>query len=280
MPKSTCPQCIAEQDLDARPIEVRGLCRRHYLRGRRSGEVGALYAQRGKRATCEVDGCDAPMKARGRCQNHYMRLRRGADPDGDVRPRWAAACRFEGCERATDRDGYCAGHYSQLRRRKPLAPLREYIKRNGETCAVLTCDRPARNQGLCTSHYNRRVAGRDDWDAPIRRKAKDGDGWVTKDGYHMLRHGGRSRMKHHVIAEHLLGRPLLRHENVHHKNGDRADNRADGPFRLTAEGKMLSGNLELWSSSQPAGQEIGPKVEWAVDLLRLYAPERLAGAST
>lgn len=49
----------------------------------------------------------------------------------------------------------------------------------------------------------------------------------------------------------------MEHETVHHKNGDRGDN------RLT--------NLELWSSSQPAGQRIEDKVAWAKEILALYA---------
>jgi len=62
-----------------------------------------------------------------------------------------------------------------------------------------------------------------------------------------------------IISEHL-GRPLIKGENVHHKNGERADNRLS--------------NLELWSTTQPSGQRVKDKIKWAKELLALYeSPE-------
>jgi hypothetical protein len=90
-----------------------------------------------------------------------------------------------------------------------------------------------------------------------------------QDGYAFLRvpghpranpHTGRVR-EHILVMEKLLGRPLLPGEEVHHKNTDRADN--------------TPSNLELWTHSHPAGARVSDKVEWAIELLQLYAPERL-----
>jgi hypothetical protein len=88
--------------------------------------------------------------------------------------------------------------------------------------------------------------------------------YINPGGYVVLYEPGKKqpgRLEHRLVVENAIGRPLLRTENVHHKNGNRQDNRLE--------------NLELWSKSQPAGQRVEDKVAWALEILSLYAPDAI-----
>lgn len=57
--------------------------------------------------------------------------------------------------------------------------------------------------------------------------------------------------EHIVVMEKILGRPVLRSEFVHHKNGVRDDNSPK--------------NLELWVKPHPSGQRVCDLVTWVCE---------------
>lgn len=84
-------------------------------------------------------------------------------------------------------------------------------------------------------------------------------GYALLTGYwdHPNRNNRGHILEHVKVMSDMLGRPLEKGENVHHKNGVRDDNRPE--------------NLELWVVMQPSGQRATDLVEWAHQILKRYA---------
>lgn len=173
----------------------------------------------------------------------------------------APACSVEGCDREVHSRGLCGGHYQRLFHWGEIRPEVPLKYRPPKPCSVAGCERAARAHLLCATHLRRWRLSGDPGPASLLR-GLNGQGSLRRDGYRRFKEpGGKERLEHHVVMERMLGRPLLATERVHHRNGVRHDNRPE--------------NLELWTTSHPSGQRVEDIVPWAIEMLTLYAPERL-----
>ena len=207
--------------------------------------------------TCSVEHCLRPTKAHGWCAMHYSRFRRHGDVLAhlDKGKRGRNTCTVDECERVAYGQGLCRVHWKRKRRTGTLTVTRG----QQVICSIPDCGEPFTAKGYCRTHYD---AFRSHGDPlhPVKRRPRKG--YINANGYRMLSMQGANILEHRLVMERHIGRALLAHENVHHINGDRADNRIE--------------NLELWSRWQPPGQRVDDKVAWAVELLSTYRPDLLA----
>lgn len=88
-------------------------------------------------------------------------------------------------------------------------------------------------------------------------KRKTSAGYIlVKNSSHPYANKAGYVREHRLIMEGILGRYLLPHENVHHKNTVRHDNDES--------------NLELWTKSQPQGMRVEDAILYYINQLDLY----------
>jgi hypothetical protein len=236
---SKCPERSCADKGCERQAVKRGMCEQHYRRRFRTNIAGA----------CSVDNCGKPVIARAWCRGHYNRWRKTGEPgtaewqnDGSK-----AKAKCLDCDRLVGPKGH-SGRCPRCNGRLMNAAI---VARQ-IPCSVPGCTKFVTQAGvrMCGMHKTRlwktgSVGPAESYIGPR------GEGTIDANGYRRIPVNGRHRREHHVVMEAMLARPLWPWENVHHKNGHRADNRPD--------------NLELWVTSQPAGQRVEDLVAFVAD---------------
>lgn len=195
--------------------------------------------------TCKAPNCSLLATSRGLCRKHYMR-----EWNKEKRLEKAPVCNWPGCTNKTGGKG-------------PAIRCLEHRR----LCAVMErgviCGKTCTKSNTCAVHYNRmNIYG--SYDKPVHDRPEVK--WSLSPHGYLIRtvvtDGKKDyQIQHRMVMEDHLGRKLLPVENVHHRNGDRADNRIE--------------NLEIWNTSQPAGQRVGDKIAYAKEILALYEPTAL-----
>lgn len=183
------------------------------------------------------------------------------------------------------------------------------------TCHLYCSDRcqpqTARNWHICTHcgtefearvvkwhHYKKKFCSAEHRQQFLQEDPSRPRWTVTSEGYIHVRVGvgypgalpTGYMAEHRWVMEQRLGRNLLPHEEVHHRNTHRDDNdRCANCQRNVAPPEVRNGrlhcaicdwesrsqpNLELWSGSQPRGGRVDDKIEWALGFLAQYGDVR------
>ena len=270
--------------MSERPCSVKGcerehvaktFCLPHYKRARKgrplTPSIRPLYGRRVYKI-CEAQGCGEYSYALGHCQGHYNRLpqtvaRHKAWREGRKWPKQTKVCVV--CELSFEAQHPNSICCPSLICRKERARVLQSTKRSDPTkarCSVFNCARPRVGSKIYCSAHEQRLRNGIALEKPLqnrnipigaKRFSANQQGYVEiKVGKATSRRHGGWMLEHRYVMEQHIGRPLYKHENVHHLNGIKDDNRLD--------------NLELWSSSQPSGQRVADKVDWAAGFLQEY----------
>ena len=209
---------------------------------------------------CKFEGCGRKHQSLGFCDTHYQQLRKtGETWEIGNRKRKKRICKFEGCENIHRAGGFCHSHYRQMRETGKTWVIGS--KQEKRICKFKGCDRFCVGSELCDAHYRQlRKTGK--LMEINYRTRKLGETFVNNGGYIVEKIGLGKKgwvLQHRLFMEKKIGRPLEKHETVHHKNTIRDDNRIE--------------NLEIRHlSDHPPGGSLDDMMRYWLEKIRKYGP--------
>jgi len=90
---------------------------------------------------------------------------------------------------------------------------------------------------------------------------------INLNGYVTVQVNSKAQYEHRVVMERHIGRPLQRLEHVHHKNGNRTDNRIENLELLTATDHMTE---HMTSEKAKKMSRLGHLARWGYKNSSLY----------